>query len=356
MRLEKNIHTSARKYAWVLLFVMMCATLAMTAQGDGWTSDKPSHQTLYANTLTSKTDASDVTVADNFGVTGDSYVLGGLGIGISAPAEELHVVSTGPILRLEDSDATMGSGSQQALVQFHAGSDLIGQVGFNTGAANMGIVQYQDAPLLFQTNGSTRQTIDGSGNIGIGTTSPSQIGSGWGPVLDVSGDAPQLVLHDLSPGALDWAIGNSQGKLHFRDSSATRMTIDSSNGYIGIGTSGPTEKLEVSGNILAEAYLYPSDRDLKKDIRPLEDALGKLSGVEGVSFRWRESGGSSIGMIAQEMENAYPELVHDTRKGKTIDYVSFTAVLLQAVKELEQQNKEQDEQIRQLREELGRRR
>ena len=77
-----------------------------------------------------------------------------------------------------------------------------------------------------------------------------------------------------------------------------------------------------------------SDVRLKTKIKTLENVLERLSQIRGVNFEWLEGSGEQIGLIAQEVEEVFPELVSDIDNYKGVDYVRFSAVLLQAVKEL----------------------
>ena len=117
-------------------------------------------------------------------------------------------------------------------------------------------------------------------------------------------------------------------------------------GNVGIGTSSPSQKLHVSGNILATyiygtAFYYSSDRNLKTNIQPISNALDKVQQLQGVTFDWKEDGSSSVGLIAQDVEEVFPELVHTDEEGvKSVEYANLVAVLIEAVKE---QQKEIDE-------------
>src|SRR5262249_30835429 len=100
-----------------------------------------------------------------------------------------------------------------------------------------------------------------------------------------------------------------------------------------------------NGNLFVEGTMtQSSDARLKKRIRRLESTLDKLARIRGVSYLPRQAGGraqdvpgkQSIGVIAQEVEAVFPELV-STFEGvsyKGVEYGGLTAVLLEAVKEL----------------------
>ena len=81
-----------------------------------------------------------------------------------------------------------------------------------------------------------------------------------------------------------------------------------------------------------------SDLRLKKDIKPLKSALSTLGKLQGKSYRWKGNNEPDIGLIAQELEKVIPELVKTDNKGyKSIVYQKLTAVLIEAVKEQQQE-------------------
>ncbi|MEH0884579.1 tail fiber domain-containing protein [Enterobacter sp. UNJFSC 003] len=79
-----------------------------------------------------------------------------------------------------------------------------------------------------------------------------------------------------------------------------------------------------------------SDESLKEDIRPLEGSLDKILQLEGVSYTWKENKSQDVGLIAQNVEKVYPELVKTEGGKKQVDYQKLVAPLIEAVRE--QQN------------------
>lgn len=87
-----------------------------------------------------------------------------------------------------------------------------------------------------------------------------------------------------------------------------------------------------------------SDKRFKINIQALgNNTLKKVEILEGVSYNWRcnefpeknFSSDKQIGLIAQQLEKQFPELVKTDKEGyKSVNYNGFTAVLLEAVKEL----------------------
>ena len=110
------------------------------------------------------------------------------------------------------------------------------------------------------------------------------------------------------------------------------------------------QPLNINGNIrVSGAVAVNSDGRLTQNIVPLTGTLSKLDQLRGVSFEWdhlatsmgNKEGEKNIGMIAQELQKVYPELVVTSKNGDqeylSIDYGKFTVVLLQSIKELEGQ-------------------
>jgi hypothetical protein len=85
-----------------------------------------------------------------------------------------------------------------------------------------------------------------------------------------------------------------------------------------------------------------SDRRIKKNIQPLEECLDKITTIRGYTFQRRDRTDEKvyIGMIAQEIEGPFPELVNEFEDNgatiKTVNYPAFTSVLLECIRELKE--------------------
>jgi hypothetical protein len=231
-----------------------------------------------------------------------------------------------------------------------------------------------DGNLSLFTNGVERVRFDENGNVGIGTTNPAQ-------KLDVNGGAeinylgingaalsnvPLRIVarsnnlamrFDQNDGTAKWDIFTDANSLNFCESNvACNRLVLETGGNIGIGRF-PSFKLDVNGSIRANATVYASDRRLKTDIKEIKNVLSSLDQITGVYHYWdtlnfadrNYSSKQALGVIAQDIQKVYPQLVLEDNEGYlSVDYSKFTAVLLQAIKEqqvlIEQQNQNNEKQ------------
>ena len=114
-------------------------------------------------------------------------------------------------------------------------------------------------------------------------------------------------------------LNSGIGNWYIRDGSTTRFTFDDAGHFTA------------TGDLIAN-----SDIKLKTNIQPLENSLEKVNQLRGVSYdRVDIEKDNCIGVIAQEVEEVYPEFVSEGEDGtKGVDYSKMVAVLIESVKEL----------------------
>jgi prepilin-type N-terminal cleavage/methylation domain-containing protein len=131
-----------------------------------------------------------------------------------------------------------------------------------------------------------------------------------------------------------------------QNGSAVGFTINAFGGQVSIGSSSTGDaNLRVNGTGTVCTIgngsgntACSSDRRLKNTIEPLENSLEKVAGLQGVSFEWNKLPGTkAIGLIAQDVEPLFPEVVtiNEETGMKAISYASLVAPLIEAVKELD---------------------
>jgi hypothetical protein len=165
--------------------------------------------------------------------------------------------------------------------------------------------------------------------------------------------------------------GSSTGK-----NEATSTLFVANTGKVGVGSTTPTEKLSVQGNLLVSGNIVApkisslansgftdtvlcidasgnitkdtigscyttasSDSRLKKDIATVTNALEKVKGLNTVTFNWiDESKGTStqFGYIAQDILKVIPEVVKTDENGfYKVNYQALSAIYANAIKELD---------------------
>ena len=95
--------------------------------------------------------------------------------------------------------------------------------------------------------------------------------------------------------------------------------------------------LQNDGNCSAVNFLSTSDIALKENITVVEDAMSTLKEIEGVKFDWKETGKSTLGIVAQNVETVLPELVVENNGTKSVNYNGLIGLLIEAVKEQQKQ-------------------
>ena len=90
----------------------------------------------------------------------------------------------------------------------------------------------------------------------------------------------------------------------------------------------------------------PSDIRLKQNIEVIGCALNKTSQIKGVTFNWAQCGAKAIGVIAQDVEPVFPELVVTQEDGyKVVKYDNMVAILIESIKELKARIEKLESQV-----------
>lgn len=310
--------------------------------------------------------------------------LGNVGIGITAPVPKLHLAYSGGSY---GTDATSGFINQadtgRATQRIRSITDNAAELFFDVNggirwdisargsASSHALHFYPQAPTpvynnvaahTFQLsqNGDVIVTGAGSsGRLGIGTTSPSA-------ALDVAGASAAnigaAIIRENStlaytatsfnarPTITMWGINTTNTYVGTRLSNAGNTEFfqgivkGANNGeitYVWQGYNGTAYQqfgaidcygtgagsLVMSGDIVAY-----SDKKLKKNIKTLDGS--KVYKMRGVSFDRIDTGKSSSGVIAQEMQEVAPELVNESDDTLGVAYGNLTGYLIEAIKDL----------------------
>ncbi len=168
---------------------------------------------------------------------------GRVGIGTSSPAAKAHIydASTDAVLYLDSANV---NGSHARFLASGSVKHFVGSGGgFGLGDVDDFAIRSFDN-LIFATNNSSteRMRIDASGNVGIGTSSPST-------KLHLGGTAPldSIIRQDSTVSGTNWEIGEREaGKWQiWEDDSDSVVATFTSSGNVGIGESSPSGLLHL---------------------------------------------------------------------------------------------------------------
>jgi hypothetical protein len=101
---------------------------------------------------------------------------------------------------------------------------------------------------------------------------------------------------------------------------------------VGSGVTITANGINVVGVVTATDFNSASDLTLKTNIQSISNPIDKILQINGVTFNWRESNKPSVGIIAQEIEKVFPELVQGENP-KTVNYNGLIGLLIEAIKE-----------------------
>jgi Chaperone of endosialidase len=245
---------------------------------------------------------------------------------------------------------------------------LFGRVASST---NSGIIYNNSLSpdgLLFRTGGNfNRMVITAAGNVGIGTTNPTERLMVVGNI-----DATDDLYTGATNGIINCGGGNMNTNINvIADATPTPLNANGDEDlYIADALELGGQGFKPGGGSWAAA----SDARLKKDIHPFNDGLDKILAIRPVSFKYNDhfkaldNGKTYIGVIAQEIKEVAPYTVQLTQFGQiksedangneqvvkegeafySYDSSALTYMLINAIKELKQLNDDQQQQISEL--------
>jgi hypothetical protein len=174
----------------------------------------------------------------------------------------------------------------------------------------------------------------GTGNIFIGANAGYNVTSGDNLLIIDNSTA-----NSAATAFISGDLGNS--KLRFNADVAVRISSQTGYAFYVNGTAGGTA-----------AWSSPSDARLKTNINTIENALDKVIALRGVSFEWADPGkyssGLQIGFIAQETLNVLPEIVQKNGDYYSMQYAPVTALLVEAIKKLKNENDDLKEKVKRI--------
>ncbi|RAR50441.1 tail fiber domain-containing protein [Flavobacterium lacus] len=255
--------------------------------------------------------------------------VGNLGIGTPAPTRKLHL-----------SENTTSTTNGQFYIEQQGTGDALMHIG-NTGGRhfNIGVDTSTDsfkigtsATTATAITTGTVMTLQATGEVGIGTITPSEKLHVSGPAgltavrianTSLTGSTSNVALDFLRGGNAntDWRIFNSGANLTLGNSADDLATINNLYQFQGVRFIPMTDATISLGQGLnrwntvfaSNGTINTSDAREKKNIQNLNYGLNTLMQLRPVSFEWKKDDGSGtkLGLIAQELQQVIPEVVRD---------------------------------------------
>ncbi len=144
-------------------------------------------------------------------------------------------------------------------------------------------------------------------------------------------------------GSSGFVTNQGGGNLHINSDSLLLKNAANNESYIRAYNNAAVElyydnakKAETtsSGLTVTGTVTETSDIAFKSDIEPITNTLDKIQQITGYKYKLDNASINSMGVIAQDVEKVFPELVHGDEGSKTLQYSGLIGVLVEAVKDL----------------------
>jgi Chaperone of endosialidase len=202
------------------------------------------------------------------------------------------------------------------------------------------------------THTSGASTIDGVDNTGVGSFQPLTVQgstlqlqsttSGGGISLASSGAITVAgpTTFDTSVTVLGGLEVNGQNVTIISPASGQAFSVNNNGDTAQFFIVDASGEVQVANNLVVNTVtssgtFNASDINLKTNIKTVPNPTAQIKELRGAKFNWIKDGKTDFGVIAQEIEQVLPELVHTHESGtKYVNYNGLIAILIESVKEL----------------------
>ena len=298
--------------------------------------------------------------------------------------------NSGPLLSIKNNDSQ--AFSELSIENNISKSFSIGV----SGNSNTFFNNFTSTPYLFNSSGNDFHFRSGQNEEFKFYSGSTQIGS-FNNLGLVMNSGKSLLLQSSSGNDLTALLTSDLGNFHILangNQGDTVFTIEDSFNHIGINTSNPLSELHLKQNGLpvtntlgaqvssfegvrindwniyenasnqlcfvykgifvgyiddnSGSYVNFSDRRLKENISPIESVLDLIKQLKPKSYNYIHSNQKTIGFIAQEVEDVFPELIHQGNNHKALAYDNFAVLAIKGTQELIEKMEQQATMVEKL--------
>ena len=243
------------------------------------------------------------------------------------------------INRIQQQISTLGGGGETRL-------EFLDDIDRSTALVNNRVLKYDAASKKFVgTTAAGGQSLDEVLDIGNSTTKGIVVGIVTASQFsgNITGNASINVTGIITAQRIFSSVHGefTGGSVLASSIVGTALSISGISTFTG-QTNHST--ISASGTVTATDFNSTSDVKLKENIKQIEDPMSKIMSIEGVSFNWKSDNRPSLGVIANQLENTLPELVSGDDP-KTVNYNGLVGLLIECVKNQQQQIDELKDQL-----------
>ena len=189
----------------------------------------------------------------------------------------------------------------------------------------------------------------------------SSLGNGdlltWDPNTD-GGRWINIPRSSIVPEIPDFSsINYTAGPLNIQNNNSNNVVLCAGGGKVGIGNAAPSYKLDIVGSVHATAGFFDSsDERLKNFKEDISVDFNKLKQIPKKYFSWKEDETNklNIGTSAQEVQKIYPEVVSTDNDGiLSVDYAKLSIIALKAIDQLHNENEQLKTELKNIKDILN---
>lgn len=286
--------------------------------------------------------------------------------------DNITIQGSAPIIYFNDSD---NSGANPSI----GGDSNFGNLSLNASENGAEVNTYSGGSLRFQVGQDVSEDATGTTSAGIRSKNDiyaegdlkvdGDVNIGGDIVTDIvlKSASPKITFEETDVSIADPYIQSfNSGNLELKTAQANSVVkLDGKDGLV-VEYDGTNALLEASataakdaggnsnqrgikvtndiyalGDISADGDVVASlssDKRLKDNIAPIQDATSKVNKLSGNTFDWNDKSkysGSDVGVIAQEVQEIIPSAVKETEEGYLkVEYTKIVPLLIESIKEL----------------------